>query len=117
MARLAAVAARESGLPMASALRLRRSVRDSAGLDGADRRANLDGAMQSVPPAGRQLTRVAIVLDDIVTTGATVLEATRALRLAGWAVAGAATVAATPRREHRPDARPGRGSPGVVLRW
>ena len=39
-----------------------------------------------------------IVLDDVVTTGATLGEAERALTAAGARVLGAATVASTPRR-------------------
>ena len=78
------------------ALRLVRTVRDSAGLSTAERAANLDSAMRARPP--RRAGRAAIVVDDIVTTGATLREAARALRAAGWTVIGAAVVAATPRR-------------------
>lgn len=80
----------------ARALRLVRTVRDSAGLSTAARAANLDSAMRARPP--RREGRAAIVADDIVTTGATLREAARALRAAGWTVIGAAVVAATPRR-------------------
>jgi predicted amidophosphoribosyltransferase len=37
-------------------------------------------------------------VDDIVTTGATLREAARALTSAGWQVSGAAVIAATQRR-------------------
>jgi orotate phosphoribosyltransferase len=37
-------------------------------------------------------------VDDIVTTGATLREATRALTSAGWPVIGCAVIAATQRR-------------------
>jgi predicted amidophosphoribosyltransferase len=94
--RLARVAAEPTNR-VAGPLRLVRTVRDSAGLDTAARAANLRGAMQATPAPVAQTRRV-VILDDIVTTGATLLEAARALGAAGWSVQGAAVVAATPRR-------------------
>jgi predicted amidophosphoribosyltransferase len=110
--RLARVAAAQ--LPAARAVRLlhpARRTRDQAGLGTAERARNLAGALR----ADRGPVGPVLVVDDVVTTGATLVEATRALRAAGHLVVGAAVVAATPRR--RP-ARPGAGdrrrvSPGT----
>ena len=93
--RLARAAGRLSDAPVEPALALCRKVRDSAGLDRADREDNVAGAMRARPPSTCDR---AVVVDDIVTTGATVREACRALDEAGWQVLGAAVVAATPRR-------------------
>ena len=93
--RLARPAGARLGVAVVPALRLARRVDDSAGLDGQQRRANLAGAMCAhAPPPGA----VAVLVDDIVTTGVTVQESLRALRAAGWPVLGAAALAATPRR-------------------
>jgi predicted amidophosphoribosyltransferase len=94
--RLARVVARRQGLDDRAALRLTGSVRDSAGLSTDERIANLDGRMRAWPPPGP--ASAAVLLDDIVTTGATITEAHRAMTAAGWRVMGAATVAATIRR-------------------
>jgi predicted amidophosphoribosyltransferase len=95
--RMARRAAARCGVRVAGdGLTLTRAVRDSAGLDARARTANVAGAMAArQPPPGR----VAVIVDDIVTTGATLREARRALQAAGWPVLGAAVVAATPRRE------------------
>lgn len=81
------------------ALHLRRDVADSAGLGIQARQANLSGAMaadRAEPAAGRPGS-VVVVVDDLVTTGATLVEATRALAEGGRPGALAAVVAATPR--------------------
>jgi predicted amidophosphoribosyltransferase len=86
-------------LPVAPTLRLVRAVRDSAGLSAAARHANLAGAMAAArPPPSAAAVPSVVLVDDIVTTGATLHEATRALRAVGWPVLGAVAVAATPRR-------------------
>jgi predicted amidophosphoribosyltransferase len=78
------------------ALCLRRSVRDSVGLSVAERVENVAGAMVAVgAPEGLS----AVLVDDIVTTGATLAEAARALRAASWPVVGAAVIAAALRRD------------------
>ena len=79
----------------------RRSVRDQAGLTAAERSQNLRGALTATAGGtarGQPPARVRVVVDDVLTTGATVDEAVRALVSAGWPVAAVAAVAATPRR-------------------
>jgi len=73
--------------------RSRRSV-DQKTLDAQARARNLAGVFTARPgvPANASL----IVVDDIVTTGATAAEAVRALRVRGHPVLGVAAVAATP---------------------
>lgn len=79
-------------------LRHARRVQDQTGLAADERLANLAGAF-AVPRAAERAVvgRRLLVVDDVVTTGATLAEAGRALRAAGADVAEAATVAATPR--------------------
>lgn len=74
-----------------------RRTADQAGLGAHDRAGNLLGAFvvgdgPVPPPAGTPV----VIVDDVVTTGATIAEAVRALHAGGWDVHGAATVAATP---------------------
>jgi predicted amidophosphoribosyltransferase len=77
---------------------VRRRVADQAGLGAGARRANLDHAL-TVRHQGRPLAgRPCLVVDDVVTTGATLAEAARALRAGGLLVVGAATICATQRR-------------------
>lgn len=108
--RLARRVARPAGLPVGRVLSLARAKQDSAALDAAARARNLAGAFaaRAAPPSRPTyaVQPVAIVVDDIVTTGATLREAVRALQTAGWTVAGAAVVAATPRRSSKPPGIP-----------
>jgi predicted amidophosphoribosyltransferase len=94
--RLARIAAARWRIPVGPVLRLVRVVHDSTGLGAAARHTNLAGAMAAAhPPPARP---AAVLVDDIVTTGATLHEAMRALRAAGWPVLGGVAVAATPLR-------------------
>jgi predicted amidophosphoribosyltransferase len=77
-------------------LEQRRPVADQSGLAWAERLANLDHAYDvrlwrrsPTPP------RPCVVVDDVVTTGASLGEAQRVLQAAGADLLGAATVAAT----------------------
>jgi len=73
-----------------------RGVQDQAGLGAVARRENLRGSLRV---RGHDLGRgcVAVIVDDVVTTGSSLTEAHRALRAASIPVLGAATVAATVR--------------------
>ncbi|MEU9016312.1 phosphoribosyltransferase family protein [Actinomadura sp. NPDC048394] len=90
---------RAGGVPVVAVggLRQCRRVADQAGLGAKARRDNLSGALEAVgraPLAGRRV----VLVDDVITTGASLAEAARALRAAGADVVAAATVAATPLR-------------------
>ncbi len=89
-------------LPVVRALRVARPVADSAGLGATQRMENLHHAIAVRSGALARLRRcgAAVVLcDDLVTTGASMTEATRALTSAGIEVAGGAAIVAT--RRHR----------------
>jgi predicted amidophosphoribosyltransferase len=100
---LTRAAVRELGLTsreilVTPALRLRRRVADQSGLNHSQRADNLEGAMQVRPRWQTSLHGVACLLvDDVLTTGATLVEARRALRAGGARHVAAATIAATQR--------------------
>jgi predicted amidophosphoribosyltransferase len=77
------------------ALRRRGRVRDQVGLGARARGRNLAGAVVALPHAVRP-GGVHLLVDDVLTTGATLAAAERALEIAGAAVAGAIVLAATP---------------------
>ena len=94
--RLARAAGGSRHLGVVRALRLTREVSDSAGLGRRQRAANLADAFAADPPRPGPAP-LAVIVDDIVTTGATLREAARALELAGWPGCVGAVVAATAR--------------------
>lgn len=98
-AALAQQACSEVDVIVAPALMLRRRVADQAGLNHRQRTGNLERAMQVRPRWRPSIHGVTCLLvDDVVTTGATLVEAARALRAGGAVSVAAATVAATRRR-------------------
>ena len=68
-------------------LRHTRRVRDQSSLDARSRFRNMQGSLQSA----NFLNGRAVIVDDLVTTGATLQEAVRALREQGIQVAAAVT--------------------------
>ncbi|MFC9581941.1 ComF family protein [Streptomyces yangpuensis] len=97
---------RRAGVParVAPVLVLRRAVADQAGLGARQRRENLAGAL-AVRRDGVRLTHGAriVLVDDVVTTGATLAEAARAVRAGGLVVGAVA-------------GEPQGAGPGAVLR-
>ena len=96
--RRATAALRARGVPARLVPLLRQVSRplDQSGLTAEQRRANVADrfGVRPVPVPRGDL----VVIDDVMTTGATLREAQRALEHAGHAALGAATVAATRRR-------------------
>lgn len=78
-----AIAAVVPGATPLMALRRRRHTLPQVGLDGAARRRNLVGAFQIAAPLHRLRRWPCVLIDDVVTTGATLEEAARALRRHG----------------------------------
>lgn len=96
IARRAAAVLRRAGQEstVVPALRHARRVEDQARLGRLGREANLRGALAVRRPATRLLsTRCAVLVDDVITTGATLRESSRVLRAAGLRPCGAAVVA------------------------
>jgi predicted amidophosphoribosyltransferase len=77
------------GVHVVQGLRLRALVRDSVGLSGADRQRNIAGRVKPI----KALAGAVLVVDDIVTTGATAAESVRVLHIGGAHVAGVLAIA------------------------
>ncbi|GGO97345.1 ComF family protein [Wenjunlia tyrosinilytica] len=86
---------RRDGLPVrvAAVLAQRREVRDQSGLDARARLSNVAGAFEA-RAAGSVAGSPVVLVDDLLTTGASLVEAARAVRRARGRVIGAAVVAA-----------------------
>ncbi|WP_346129352.1 phosphoribosyltransferase [Lentzea roselyniae] len=82
---------------VAQVLRLAAGVSDSVGLSPAERRRNLEGRVEV---HGRPQPGTTVLLDDVITTGATASACVRALRRAG--VRTDAVLALTSARPNQP---------------
>ena len=73
---------KRTGIPVNDCLELSRRVSDQSGLTRVQRSSNMQGAFSL--KTGAILRGDAIVIDDVVTTGATLREAARALNSQGF---------------------------------
>jgi ComF family protein len=89
---IARSAARHLGLPFAPLLARRRATIAQFDLDRRDRAANVEGAFAVVGPTNPRGAWVLLV-DDVVTTGATLAACATALETAGALAVSAVTVA------------------------
>jgi predicted amidophosphoribosyltransferase len=70
-------------------LKRRRATAQQARItDDGQRRANLVEAFEARPPRSAEKVRTLLLVDDLVTSGATAQAAIQSLRAAGWPVAG-----------------------------
>jgi predicted amidophosphoribosyltransferase len=82
--------ARRRSLRSAHGLVFSRKIADQSALSKADREANLAGSMLAKPLQG-----LIVLVDDVITTGASMREAARAMAAAGNQVVGFITIAET----------------------
>jgi predicted amidophosphoribosyltransferase len=85
----AAQAADAPGVEVIAALRMRAFTRDSVGLSAGRRQANLAGRVRLTTSVGGDV----VLVDDVVTTGATACESVRVLRSSGARVVAVLAVA------------------------
>jgi predicted amidophosphoribosyltransferase len=88
----------QSGDKVLSIIKVNRDVQDQSKLSKKERSQNLVGAFDCGPKNLKLLAKFPIILvDDLLTTGATLREAQRALRQRGVIPIGAITAAHTAR--------------------
>ncbi len=111
---LARAVARRYGLKLLGGVRRRRPTRAQAGLSNAQRRQNVAGAFRVTRPsaiAGRRI----LLIDDVMTTGATASACAAVLKRAGARYVAVLTLARVDRRgviEPHPAARAAAGGTG-----
>jgi ComF family protein len=104
---LARTIARRTGVPVLHTLKRVRATTPQAGLSNTHRRKNVTSAFRAGRPAPwrRPVTGLRILLvDDVMTTGATAAACATALKRAGAARVSLVTVARVDRRNARPAA-------------
>ncbi|MDT5016292.1 MAG: hypothetical protein QOD39_2452 [Mycobacterium sp.] len=84
-----AATAGHRSIGVVQALRMRPFVVDSVGLSSADRQRNIAGRVKAVRPVAGEV----VVVDDIITTGATARESVRVLHTAGACVVAVLAIA------------------------
>jgi ComF family protein len=92
-ARLAEALAQEWNLQVAACVRRVRDTASQTGLTPAARRQNVAGGFRAVAWLPPTAAPSAIIVDDVLTTGATVVAVAEALGRAGWKRVGVVTFA------------------------
>jgi predicted amidophosphoribosyltransferase len=80
-----------SGVPVIAGIKINRRLLDQSGLNAVDRKRNIYGAFQIDGISPESFKGEILLVDDLVTTGATLLEAKRALNSGGISVNRAIT--------------------------
>jgi len=99
---LARLTARRCGIPMVNAVRRTRATAAQAGLSNARRRENVAGAFRVRKPQAVEGRRV-LLIDDVMTTGATASACALALKRGGASSVTLLALARVDRRLFEPD--------------
>ncbi len=111
---LARVIGTRTGIPVLRAVRRRRATASQAGLSNAQRRTNVAGAFSVKPRAIVRGCR-ALLVDDVLTTGATASACALTLKRAGAAYVAVLTLARTDRRAFAEPLRSGTGPESLAV--